>query len=222
MPMHSSILVLSAHPPELSGLRALLGDDLRGTSGDLSVVGRTVGIGLVAAAAGAAAALEAFQPRAVILVGTCGAYQGRGISTGEVVVGRRVCLASTAVVEGRGAFPGPMLVETDLDGPLSEGVGQKGVRRADVATTLAVTTDDRLAATVSDGLRCDVEHLEAFAVARACAEKGVPLAVVLGVANMVGSSARAEWQMNHRAAGDAAGTHVALWLDLGAPGLARS
>src|SRR5438105_3769089 len=129
MPMHSSILVLSAHSPELSGLRALLGDDLRGTSGDLSVVGRTVGIGLVAAAAGVAAALEAFEPRAVILVGTCGAYRSRGISTGQVVVGRRVCLASTSVVEGRGAFPRPMLVETDLAGPLSEGVAQKGVRR---------------------------------------------------------------------------------------------
>jgi futalosine hydrolase len=218
--MHSSILILSAHLPELSGLRAMLGDDLRGTSGGLSVVGRTVGIGLVAAAAGAAVVLRAFEPRAAILVGTCGAYAGRGISIGEVVIGRRVCLASTAVVEERGAFPGPMLVEADLEGPLSEGVAQEGVRRADVATTLAITTDDPLAARVADGVRCDVEHLEAFAVARACAEEGVPLAVVLGVANMVGGSARAEWQANHRAAGEAAATHVARWLELGAPGVA--
>jgi nucleoside phosphorylase len=180
-----------------------------------------VGIGLVASAAGATAALQDLAPRAVILVGTCGAYAGRGIGVGDVVVGRRVCLASTGVVEGRAAFPDPMLVDADLAGPLSDALTRDGASGADVATTLAITTDDALAARLADHTRCDVEHLEAFAVATACGARGVPLAVVLGVANVVGSGARVEWQENHRAAGDAAGAHVARWLELGAPGAVR-
>jgi nucleoside phosphorylase len=114
-----------------------------------------------------------------------------------------------------------MLVEADLSGPLSEALTREGAGSVDVATTLAITTDDALAARLADHTRCDVEHLEAFAVARACNARSIPLAVVLGVANIVGSGARAEWLENHRAAGDAAGAHVARWLELGGLGAPR-
>jgi hypothetical protein len=95
--------------------------------------------------------------------------------------------------------------------------GETG-RRVDVATTLAITTDDVLASRVADAYGCEVEHLEAFAVASACARERVPMAAVLAVANRVGSRARDEWRRHHGAAGKAATDWVAAWLRRGAPG----
>src|SRR5438552_14119958 len=95
-PARSPILLVSAHRPELTGLRAILGDDLRGSVGGGPVVARAAGIGLSAAAVGTVSALAELEPRAVVFVGTCGAYAGRGSSIGEAVVGRQVHLVSLA------------------------------------------------------------------------------------------------------------------------------
>ena len=84
------------------------------------------------------------------------------------------------------------------------------------------SSDLALANRVGDALECEVEHLEAFAVATACARARVPLAVVLGVANRVGSRAREEWLHHHQAAGKASTDVVAAWLRRGAPGLVRT
>jgi nucleoside phosphorylase len=211
--MRAGILILSAHLPELSGLRSILGPDLSGTCGTRAVVARAAGIGLVAAARGAALALRSFEPSAAVFVGTCGAYAGRGVSIGEVVVGRRIFLRSTAEAEARGAFPAPMRTDLEASEPLSSALAG-AARRVTVATTLAITTDDSLASKIADR-GSDVEHLEAFAVADACAEANVPFAIVLGVANVVGSTARDEWRRHHQSAGHAAGSLVAQWLEGG-------
>ncbi len=215
------VLCVSAHLPELSGLRPLLGGGLSGTAGSVEVKARTVGIGVVAAAAGTASVLSEVAPAAIVFVGTCGAYAGRGLAIGDVVVARRTCLVSTAVIDGRAATPTPMRIDHESGERLSDALARYGGRKVDVATTLAITTDDALSTRVAEGSGCDVEHLEAFAVADASTTAGVPWAVVLGVANLVGSGARVEWQMNHRRAGEAAGACVLRWLESGAPG-ARS
>ena len=64
--------------PELAALSAELGESRTATVGGRRVAARVAGIGLVAAAVGATAHLDALKPRAVVLVGTCGAYRGRG------------------------------------------------------------------------------------------------------------------------------------------------
>jgi nucleoside phosphorylase len=115
-----------------------------------------------------------------------------------------------------------MLVTLDPDEAFSRALAGESVQRACVATTLAITTDDALAHRVAETLACEVEHLEAFAVAVACAAVGVPLAVVLGVANRVGGRARNEWLRHHDAAGQAATDVVAAWLERGAPGAVRT
>ena len=220
----TDVLVVAAHPPELAGLKALLGDALRANVYDLEVAAEAVGIGLAAAAAGTATAVGTHAPRCVVLVGTCGVYESRGGDLGiaQVVAAQRIRLASTAIVEGRGAFPGPMLVGVDADASLSAALAGENVRPVGVATTLAITTDDALADRVGSALECEVEHLEAFAVVAACARLHVPAAVVLGVANRVGSRAREEWLSHHEAAGNAATDVVAAWLRRGAPGLLRT
>ncbi len=42
-----------------------------------------------------------------------------------------------------------------------------------------------------------VEHLEAYAVARACQTLGVPCTIVLGIANIVGAKGREQWRARH-------------------------
>jgi futalosine hydrolase len=182
------ILVVAAFPPELEG-----------------VDGVAVGIGMAAAAAGTQRALAERRPEGILLVGTCGVYPGHPLSIGSVVVARRVHLVSTAVVEGRGGFPPRM------DDPIDATLTPPG-SAADVATTLAVTIDDALAATITARTACQVEHLEAHAVASVCARAGVAFGALLGIANVVGSRARDEWRANHELAGNAAAAAVKGWL----------
>jgi nucleoside phosphorylase len=213
---HTDILIVSAHLPELSAFRAILGDALEANVGGLEVVASAVGIGIPGAAAGTAFELCRRAPRVVVLVGTAGAYRGRGLSIGQVVVGRRLHLVSAAVAAGGGAFPAvmPAVVETP---PESRAALSRGVlREVNVATTLAITTDDTVAATLSASVDADVEHLEAFGVAAACARQGIACGVVLGIANIVGATAREEWQIHHEAAGSAAAAVVGEWIRVGA------
>jgi nucleoside phosphorylase len=207
--MACEVLLVAAFHPELAPLRAALGEALRGPIDGREVVARAVGIGLPMAAVGTAMQLAELQPRRVVLLGTCGAYSGSGLRIGEVVAARRILLADAAVGEGRAQFPEPMSIVAESHGPTVEALVRAGARAADVATTLAITVDDATAERVSRATGTQAEHLEAYGVVTACAARGVPCGVALGVANIVGSGARDEWRVHHRQAASAA-VEVAL------------
>lgn len=217
--MHLDVLVVAAFAPELAPFRASLGESLDARVGGLSVTARAVGIGLATAGMGALERIGETKPRAVVLVGTCGAYAN--LQRGDVAIAHRVLLVEPAVAEARAAFPDPMSIEHRADARIAAALVSHGGRASDVATTLAVTTDDALARVVARATACDAEHLEAFAVASACARAGVPFASALGVANDVGSRGRGQWRESHRAASDAAARVVVSWLQAGAPGVER-
>lgn len=205
------VLLLAAFHPELAPLRARLGDGMRARVGGRDVAARIVGIGLPVAAAGAAMQLAEMQPRAVVLLGTCGAYLTAGAEgprIGEVVAARRLRLVAPSVVDGLAQFPEPMSVVADAHPAIADALVRAGARAVDVATTLAITVDDAAAARVAHRAAVQVEHLEAHGVAAACAARGVPFGAALGVANTVGSRARDEWRANHRAAASAAAEAV--------------
>jgi futalosine hydrolase len=148
------------------------------------------------------------SPARAVFLGTAGAVPGAGLAIGDVVVARAHRLVDTAVLEHRGAMPfspeGPA-----PDPILLERLVAFGARAVVVATSPSVTTDDSLAAKLAGHHDCAVEHLEAFAFARACAALGVPAAVVLGIANVVGSAGRAEWRAHHVEASARAGELLA-------------
>lgn len=162
--------------------------------GDLD--GSVVGIGPVIAAAGATRFLLGEAPDAVLLVGTCGAYPGMA-KIGDVIVATHIGLASGVAALGLGYVPRPP-APLPCDPRL---VGAFDVRQARVLTCPAVSTDPGLVERVGDGW--DAEHLEAFAVAWACHEAGVPFVALLGVANIVGPNAHVEWLTHREAAQDA-------------------
>lgn len=177
------MLFVAAFEPELTKLREFRP----------SLWAEAVGIGLVAAAVGTSRALSGRSPRGVVLVGTCGALPGRGLAIGDLVVAEGARVASAASARGEGTLPPPMGDVLSCDGSLL----RLPARSVQVATTLAVTTSDELAVSIARSTSCDVEHLEAYAVALACRAAGVPFLAVLAVANEVGARGREQWAANH-------------------------
>ena len=163
--------------------------------GDLP--GSVVGIGPISAAAASARIVAEQAPRAVVLVGTAGAYPG-GPKTGSVIASATLGWSYGVAAMGLGYVPRPpqpLQASAELLSKLT-------CEHHAVLTTGAVTTDPTLAGRLSDGF--SVEHMEAYGVARACADVGLPFVAILGIANVVGPDAHAEWLANRDAAQDAA------------------
>jgi nucleoside phosphorylase len=216
------LLLVAAFHPELAPLRRL-GDAMRARVANVDVAARAVGIGLPMAAAGSAMHLGECQPSVVVAIGTCGAYRGSGLSIGDVVVARRVLLVDPSALRGLSQFPEPMSTLVDAHARMADDlVRATKARPVDVATTLAITIEDASAAVIARASGADVEHLEAYAVATACAARGVPFGAVLAVANFVGGTAREEWRVHHRSAAGAAAEAVLTWIEQGGPLRLRS
>ena len=214
------VLVLAAFAPELDPLWPALGQRADGRIAHLAISGRVCGVGLVAATAGAATHIAAARPRAVVAVGTCGAYARSGVGVGAVLVARRLVLSELGTLLGAAQVPDAVGTEAATDASLSRALASAGARLADVTTTLGVTVDDEVASRIESTTGVQAEHMEAYGFAAACAAFGVPFAAVLGVANVVGSQGRVQWRSNHAAASVEAVAHVTRWLTSGAPGLA--
>lgn len=219
------VLLMSAIAPELRGFRDALGERLDGVVGGLRVTSKTVGVGL--SVAGVYAAKRAFQlqPKAIIFVGTCGAYPGAGpYYPNDVLVARRVLLADPGVLSTKCAFPDPMQTTFDPHPTLTAGLlaADPLARAAVAASSLALTTDDNLASSMFAALGVEAENMEVFSVAQAAAAAQIPFAAVLGVANSVGAQSREQWRTYERQAAIAAARVVLNWLHTGADGLPES
>lgn len=217
------ILVLAAHAPELVGLRGQLGDSLSGTLRGLTIIAKTIGVGMAVAGAGAANRIHQLNPRAVVLLGSCGIYPcGIEYFPLDILVPNRFHLFDPSVAAGKAEFPGPMQTVLDPNAMLAAGLlafSGPRARSAPLATTLAITTDDAIARAVHPATGLEGENLELFPVALACAAAELPFAAVLGVTNMVGSQGRTDWIKYQREA--AVGTAEAFlnWVHNGAQGL---
>ena len=218
----ADLLVLAAYAPELVGLRATLGTGLAGVVQGVRVVCATVGVGLPAAGAGTMRHLREARPRAVILLGSCGAYPRRPApALLTLTVPERVQLVDPSVIAERAAFPAPMQTSIETDPVLAQGLASVGaeVRRGSLATTLSITTDDVLAVRVGKRSECEYENLEAFSVGLACALSSIPFAAVLAVTNVVGSEGRQQWSKHRRKAAELGARLVLDFIHRGARGL---
>ncbi len=184
----SRVVCVAAWEPELTRFRELA----RGSS----VTVEPVGIGLVEAAIGTARLVERRSPDLVLFMGTCGSMRPE-LAVGDVVFAERVSLVALTELTGSAVLH-PVDHAIAIDPDLRAALIAAAARPARVANTIGVTTTDEVAArVVAHG---DVEHLEAFGVARACASADVPCAVVLAVANEVGPRGRDQWKAEHVAA----------------------
>jgi purine-nucleoside phosphorylase len=174
------ILVVAAQAPELAGLPP-------------EVRRAPLGVGAVDAAAGMAAVISIGAPAGVVIVGTCGAFS-TALQIHDLVCVERAVWPSTAPhVE----VPEAIVTRADADPALSERlVVATGARRVTAACGMGVTVDDLEAGKTAAAARAHVEHMECFAVYRACARARIPVTSILAVANRVGGGARSEWQAN--------------------------
>lgn len=195
--MQQPVLYVAAVPEELG--------DLPG--------GEALGVGMVMAGIAmaellATRAARGALPSQVVLVGTAGAYpDGTGAPRaplGSVAAAGSVALASASAVTGRGYVPrapAPLGLRTPPEVPALR-----------VACATAITTDPAAARALAE--QADLEHMELFGVALACARASVPLTALLGVTNLVGPGAHAAWR-THRDAAEAAARAVARQLAMG-------
>ncbi len=161
--------------------------------------GHALGVGMVRAAARMARLLAEQRPRHVVLVGTAGAYPVHGAPViGEVVTAASVALASGTASLGLGYVP--------LAPPPVSAVPVPGLAPHAVLCCTAITSDPSLAARL--GFLATVEHMEAYGAALACADAGVSFSAVLGITNVVGPDAHAQWKA-HRAQAEAAAVRAA-------------
>jgi purine-nucleoside phosphorylase len=199
-------LILSAWEPEVAPLRRLLrADPIAG------VVLEPVGVGTVDAAIGAAQAIARVRPRQVIFVGTAGVYPGaaaRALPIGTAAVAGELRLVSTATLRGDAYAPAPLVSAVEPAAAVRAALaraatGDDSAPVNVVACPLAITRTAALARRIAaSGVA--LENLEAFAVARAATAARVPFGAVLGVSNVVGPKAHAEWRANHLRASRAA------------------
>ncbi|MBX7191301.1 MAG: hypothetical protein K1X94_04560 [Sandaracinaceae bacterium] len=218
----TDVLVVAAGAPDLLGLRAHFGDKLEGVVRGLVVRSKVVGFGPGVAGATTARGLLALNPRAVVLLGSCGVYPNLPqYQPHDVVVTSRVLALDHAVIQGAAEWPTPMSTTVDASAAMVAGLsaGRHRTHVAPVASPLALTRSDSLASRITSVTGAHVENTDAFGVACAAAGAPVPFACALGVANIVGSTGRADWQQFQRDAVTQAANALIAWLHAGAAGL---
>jgi nucleoside phosphorylase len=216
------LVVLAAHVPDLQGMRRHVGRDLHGTIGGLRLICRAAGMGLGTAGAATMRRLLRTPCRGVLFLGTCGIYPGLpDYQPHDVVVASTVKLLDHAALAHQSAYPEPMVTEATPHPLLAAGLTNvhSRARQVPVASPLAHTVSDQLAAAVPGALGCHAENLEAFAVAHACASMQVPFAAVLGVTHIVGARGFDDWKRFERVSTTVAADLVATWIHKGAAGL---
>lgn len=165
------------------------------------------GFGPVAAAARTGALLERLRPRRVLLVGIAGAYDDAAHPPGTALAFERVAVEGLGAGEGDDLVPPaalgfPQWPEPGPDGeagdvlplgrPPGTPVGELGL----LLTTCAASADEEQAARRRRRhAEAVAEDMEGFGVALACAQAGVPLAIVRGVSNRVGVRDPARWRI---------------------------
>jgi futalosine hydrolase len=214
-PRPGRVLVTAAWPPELRRWHTALA---RAPELARPVVARTVGVGLVEAALGAARAIADERPWAVVFIGTAGAYPdtGRTLAVGSAVSIRRLTLLSHSVARGDGYFPRPLPTEAATDPALRDAIEKAAALPwANLACPLAITRSLAAGRRAEGDAAPLLENLEGFAVARAAAAASLPFAAVVGVANAVGPRGHHQWKRSAATAAASACDALIRWLQAG-------
>jgi nucleoside phosphorylase len=178
MPAPLPSLLLAAFPPELAGLEAAPPPGWRVAC---------TGVGALAAAIETTRLLAEARPERVLLVGTCGAYDGR-LAVGDLLGATEAVATSIEEVEGRAYRPEVERIRWAAGWALPFPAHVVAVPPAITRTEAGARSLARVAS---------AEHLELTGVYAACAAAGVPAAAALAVANRVGPRAHEEWRAHH-------------------------
>ncbi|MEY3901766.1 MAG: hypothetical protein RL189_1072, partial [Pseudomonadota bacterium] len=164
----------------------------------------TTGVGTPRAAAAlsgflASASATSGLPRLVCFVATAGAYDPQTPLNSAHLVDTALW-SDGDLLSGRAYLPQVAGAES-INSDFAKTLQNKDSTKKAISTP-AITLHDELCTSLS---KCaELENLEVYGVALACALHSVPWIASLGVSNSVGAQAHAEWKKNHRSASLAA------------------
>lgn len=152
------------------------------------------GIGPVAATFGITHFLEDYLPEQIVAVGTAGVIDTKRFKVSDLVCAESVSYVGrhSDVSDWQTYVPKNLPQTLDLSQPFLQ---LAHLPRAKVFAPQEISSGPAWRASLL-GLGYQVEHLESFAYAFVAQKFGIPISIVLGLANEVGPNAHAEWQKN--------------------------
>lgn len=189
-------LVISAWPPELAFLESARTDFSMARRARVTLA--SVGMGLVDAGIGTTRMLAEHKPDLLVFLGTAGVYpeHEETFPLGDPVVVEEISLLPE-ILPGKHAYlPSAMPSKVAASAPLVRAFRRAtGLLGANVACPLGITRSAQAARSAGRLADCELENLEAFAVARAATAAEIPFVAILGVSNRVGPAGHREWKM---------------------------
>lgn len=158
-----------------------------------NVVLKTCGIGAVDAGIQTALLIKEINPASVYFLGSAGYYPGTFLSIGDVAVGHIYRFGDSGMVDLKTYKPD--IMNHAIENPtlcLTEKFSFK-VKNSIVLTVPSITKNDELALKMRDYFKSEVEHLEVYAVAKACNMMNTPFFSLLGLSNEVGIYSHKQW-----------------------------
>ena len=203
-------LVLVPTPGEL--------ERLEGPLSEMDITAQLVGFGPIAAAARTTELLRRCRPERVLLIGVAGSFDEERWPVGASACFESVAVDGIGVGQGKGHLSAAQVGFTHWPGDRSGGEAASGERGQSIGDRLALSTPHELpggierlpllvtscSASASKAEAqarrrrlpaASAEDMEGFAVALACALAGVPLCVLRGCSNPVGTRDKASWQL---------------------------
>lgn len=160
------------------------------------LIASTLGVGYLEAGIRTVQLLHQYEGIShVLFTGTAGLYPGNSrLNIGDLVSCESVILADPGVAEGHSTFAEPLKKDFlhASQQPLPE------LLTAKVATLIALTLAESLTAKLSLYHGCELEHMELYGMALACAQANIPWNAVLGITNAVGPEGSLLWKKNHQ------------------------
>lgn len=210
-----TIGLITAMPFEARSLiRALKGKKIvsqaitEGLYGAARIVHVVAGIGIANAARGTTVLLERYSPAIVLLFGIGGAYPGKGLDVGDVVLAEKEIYADSGLLltdgpHGMDRIGIPLVKkgrkEYFNEYPADRGLLKKALKilqgvRSGTFLTVALSTGVReRAEALSAKFNAVSENMEGAAVAQVCASYGVPFFEARGISNIVEDREPALW-----------------------------
>lgn len=164
------------------------------------LVARRTGFGPVAAAVRSAALLAQTRPQRVLLLGCAGSYDAARLAPGQAAVFGRFSLGGIGVGQGPDhrsinelGWEAWTATEEHASWPATLVSASEGAHLVSVCAASAHPGEAAAVRTrYPDAL---AEDMEAYAVAAACREAGVPFHCMRGISNVVGERDRAHWKL---------------------------
>ncbi len=223
--METDVLIVAPATPDLRAVVRGLGGEFSGKIGNLNVSTAPVGVGLVSAAAGASKRIFSRQPRAIVMIGTCGLFLDvPGARPMELVVPTDVILCERLVLQQRAEFPGVMTTRISTHAPLAAGLANthSEARRAAIGSAIAELRCEEISSSGSQHFQCVGINTEVFGIAQAAHLAGIPFASALVATHLLGPTAGPDRSRFRSEALNSLGELVLGWLHAGAPGLPHS